>query len=99
MLKVRIVPLLRLLARRNVCVGCGDRYVNRGHRRRCRWLGRIGKNLSVTTPARKLLPGRRRLSGHRDNRARSMLSTPAAIVDLQGRRRACAPRRQAVRAR
>ena len=83
MFKVLVVAILRLLARWNVRVGCGDRYVNREHRRRCRRLGRIGKNLSVTTPACKLLPGRRRLSGHRENRARSMLSTPAAIVDCQ----------------
>ena len=82
MFNVEVVAILRLCARWDVCIACGDCYGNQGHRRRCCRLGRICQNLSVT-PACKRLPGRRLLSGQRDNRARSMLSTPAAISTVR----------------
>src|SRR5262245_59518664 len=66
--------------------GCGDCYINRRHCRRRGRHERIRKDLSVTTPTRKLLSGRRHIGSHFDQGARSMASASAAIVDLQSMR-------------
>jgi hypothetical protein len=55
---------------RGLGIGCGDRDFNRRHCRRRGGHGRIRKDLSVTNPTRKLLSGRRRISGHCDHCAR-----------------------------
>ena len=72
-----------------VGIGCGDRHINRRHCRRRGRYERIRKDLSVTTPTRKLLSGRRLIGGHFDNGARNMASASAAFVDLQSMRPGC----------
>ena len=72
---------------RLVLKGCGDRYIHRSYCRRRGGILRIRKDICVTNPTRKLLSGRRRISGHFDSKGvRSIASASAAVVDLQSMR-------------